>query len=82
MNESNDATPMHSFFYIGQYEDRGLCNLPLTLSSTIYSLHYNIIKDEKAFISFKGFIFTFFFFIAAHTRQQTKASPLFNDKSR
>lgn len=49
------------FFYIGQYEDRGLCNLPLTLSSTIYSLHYNIIKDEKAFISFKGFIFTFFF---------------------
>lgn len=67
MNESNDATPMHSFFYIGQYEDRGLCNLPLTLSSTIYSLHYNIIKDEKAFISFKGFIFTFFFYSSTYT---------------
>lgn len=52
MNESNDATPMHSFFYIGQYEDRGLCNLPLTLSSTIYSLHYNITLQHN-----KGFFF-------------------------
>ena len=66
------------FFYIGQYKDRGLCNLPLTLSSTIYTpLHHNEGWNGLHLIQW-SFIF---FIIAAQTRQRTKASPLFNDKS-